>query len=383
MTGLSLERVTRRDCVIAVVVSLAGLVLMVGNALGDVPAPDAGVHFTGPLPSGAAILAFLGVTAPLLWWRAAPRAAVAVALAILVLNEVLVGTYVRRCGVVAPTAFLFAFAAGTQLDGGAARVGLMLSMFLSGLDFVIEFGATPTTAVALGLTAASWTTGRVVRSRGRLIGELEAREIQLREARNERAQMEVATDRARISGELDELLQRRLRELARLADAGTDSPDSATATTTLLDIEHESRRTLEQMRTVVGVLREDHADAPIVPQPTLTHLEAMLVRAKGTGARLTVEGSPRVLPASVELSAYRIVEHLLTALADTPQVQVTVGFGDASLELAVSGPTARRGASAAIDRARERVQLVHGTIAAETRGGNATAVASLPVLATV
>jgi hypothetical protein len=40
------------------------------------------------------------------------------------------------------------------------------------------------------------------------------------------------------------------------------------------------------------------------PQPTLTHLEALLARAKGTDARLTVEGSPRVLPPGIELSAY-------------------------------------------------------------------------------
>ena len=38
------------------------------------------------------------------------------------------------------------------------------------------------------------------------------------------------------------------------------------------------------------------------PQPALTQLDGLLVRAKGAGARLTVEGSPRALPAGVELS---------------------------------------------------------------------------------
>ena len=65
----------------------------------------------------------------------------------------------------------------------------------------------------------------------------------------------------------------------------------------------------------------------------------------------------------MELSAYRIVEQLLDALEDAPDVEVRVRFGDDALELAVSGP-ARRAPKAAIERARERVQLHHGTLEA-------------------
>ena len=95
------------------------------------------------------------------------------------------------------------------------------------------------------------------------------------------------------------------------------------------------------MREIVGVLRYD--DAPTSPQPTLTSLRALVLRDKGDDARLTVEGSPRVLPAGVELSAYRIVEHLLSALDDAPGVEVGVRFGEEALEIRVSGPAGRRG----------------------------------------
>ncbi len=104
------------------------------------------------------------------------------------------------------------------------------------------------------------------------------------------------------------------------------------------------------------------------------------MRAKGSEARLTVEGSPRVLPVGVELSAYRIVGHLLDALEDAPDVQVRVHFREDALELDVSGP-ARRNAKAAIERARERVQLQAGTLEATTRGRRAEAVVILPVAA--
>jgi hypothetical protein len=213
-----------------------------------------------------------------------------------------------------------------------------------------------------------------------MASELRARTAELRDARDERARLEVAAYRSSLSRELDELLQRRLGELARMAENGTRNGDAPGAAAMLADIERESRRTLEEMRAVVGVLRDDASEAPTEPQPTLTHLEALLVRAKGRDVRLTVDGSPRVLPAAVELSAYRIVEQLLEALEDAPGVRVRVGFGDDVLELAVSGP-ARRQAKASFDRVRERARLERGTVDATVRGGHAEAVVSLPLLA--
>jgi signal transduction histidine kinase len=379
------ERIGKRDAVIAVVLSLLGLLLMYDNVrrLTDgVPATEeeqSAISFAGLLPVELGIPLFLLVTVPLLWRRAAPITAVGVAFAGLVVNELLIGTEFIRCGVVLPTALFFAFTAGAQLEARDARVGLALALGLPVLDFAVSFGWEEAVVFG-GLTAAIWGTGRIVRSRGRMADELEARTAELRDARDERARLEVATDRARISSELDEVLQRRLGELALLADEDTRPSDPAAATATLVDIERASRRTLEEMRAVVGVLRNDSPDAPTEPQPTLTHLEALLLRAKGGDTRLTVEGSPRVLPVAVELSAYRIVEHLLEALEDAPDVEVRVGFGDDALEIVVSGP-ARRRAKASIERARERARLERGTLEATVRGGRAEAVVSLPVLA--
>ncbi len=93
-----------------------------------------------------------------------------------------------------------------------------------------------------------------------------------------------------------------------------------------------------------------------------------------------MEGSPRALPAGIELSAYRIVEHLLGALDDAPGVDVRLRFGDSALEVVVAGPTSRRrDIGAAIERARERAQLHQGTLEAKIDGGRARAVAELPL----
>ena len=122
----------------------------------------------------------------------------------------------------------------------------------------------PLTFVAFGL-------GRVAYARGRMVGELKDRTAELRAARDERARLEVATDRTRLSGELDDLLHappgraRRSWRESGPAIAG----DGVAATATLAEIEAASRATLEEMREIVGVLRDDDGARPR-PQPTLT-----------------------------------------------------------------------------------------------------------------
>ena len=365
------ERIGRLDVVIAVLAGIAASGYMISEVVDDTyDAPVLAVPF------------FVLVTVPLLWRRSAPLFGLGLLVGAQLLHLALFGELVR-CGIVIPVALVLTFAAGARLDRRDSLYGLGLAL----ASFTIvcltdtDKGATPdalTFVAPLGL--ALWGVGRLVHSRGRMVNELQARTGELREARDQRARLEVATDRAKLSAQLDELLQRRLGELAQLADSGSLAAGGPAATAALAEIEHKSRGTLEEMRTVVGVLRDD--DAPVEPQPTLTHLEALLVRAKGAGARLEVEGNPRVLPAGVELSAYRIVEQLLDALDDAPSVEVSVRFADDALELTVAGPIRRRGEQA-IERARERVRLHSGTLESTTAAGRAEAVVSLPILATV
>jgi hypothetical protein len=230
------------------------------------------------------------------------------------------------------------------------------------------------------VTFAVWFIGRAVRSRAEMVIRLRERNAVLRAQRETNARLEVESDRVRLSAELDELLRTRLSELTQLAETGARDEDAGVA---FARIEAESRATLEQMRSVVGLLRDGDA-ASTEPQPTLAHLDALLLHEKGTEARLTVSGEPRVLPAGLELSAYRVVEHLLGATGDEPGVQVHVDFGADALEVTVSGParSSRRRSDAALDRARERLALHHGSLESEIAGGHTRATAALPVLAT-
>jgi len=272
--------VRRLDVAIATALSLLGVVLMVMNIKDP---EEAGAEI-----SWLAVPLFLGVTVPVAWRRAAPLGALAAMLGALLVNIALVSGVVR-CGVVLPVALLLAFSASSPLSLVPALAGLGIAVATSvALAFSDPvFRGLVDLPFLAGLMAVAWAIGRLVHSRGRLAEALQLRTTELRAARDERARLEVTTDRARLSGELDELLQRRLGDLARLAGEGPASGDPAATTATLQDIERESRRTLEEMRELVGVLRDDSADTATAPQPTLTHLEALLVRAKGVEA-----GSP-------------------------------------------------------------------------------------------
>ena len=134
------------------------------------------------------------------------------------------------------------------------------------------------------------------------------------------------------------------------------------------------------MREVLGHLGDD---APAEPQPSLEQLPALLRRSTTSGARLTVQGSPRALPAGLELSGYRIVEHLLAAFDDTPQSAIDVGlrFEENALELRVSGPPARDADLAAVmAAASERAALHGGSVHGSTAGGQCAAMAWLPLI---
>jgi hypothetical protein len=135
------------------------------------------------------------------------------------------------------------------------------------------------------------------------------------------------------------------------------------------------------MRGVVAGLRDN---APTEPQPVLAQLDRLLSQAKAGETRLQVTGDPRLLPPGVELSGYRIVEHLLVALDDDPSAQIDVGvaFGSQDLVLTVVGPSARREAvRPALAAATERAALHGGTLRTKTTAGRRETVVLLPLTA--
>jgi signal transduction histidine kinase len=115
----------------------------------------------------------------------------------------------------------------------------------------------------------------------------------------------------------------------------------------LSSIEASSRQAVGEMHGLLGFLRRaDEADDP-APQPGLAQLGALV--AQSGEAELTVdlriEGEPRPLSATLEVSAYRVVQEALTNTrkhSGTTSASVRVRYGVAALEVEVldEGPGA-------------------------------------------
>ena len=115
---------------------------------------------------------------------------------------------------------------------------------------------------------------------------------------------------------------------------------------------------LGELRRVLGVLRSESPD--VAPQPGLDDLPGLIESARSGGVTVAsgVTGTPRPLPAGVDLSAYRIVQEALSnAMRHAPgsAVQVRLSYREDAvvIEVRSSGgarPAAERGTSPAAPR---------------------------------
>jgi signal transduction histidine kinase len=149
------------------------------------------------------------------------------------------------------------------------------------------------------------------------------------------------------------------------------------------------RQAMREMHRTLKLLRGDDDPAALAPQPGLGELPDLLERARtaGVGIELAVEGEPRALEQSVDLSAYRIVQEALTNVvkhAGSAHTTVTLGYTPEALELTIAdsgegAPTTDSAGGHGLVGMRERAAMFGGTLSAGPRDGRGFEVrASLP-----
>lgn len=363
------------DAVLTAVLGALGASLTVMNVYSDDPGTRIDSHSWLMLP------VFLASILPVLWWRRWTVGVILVSCTAMAVHVAAFGSVVR-CGAGLPLSFALSFLSGLA-DRSRVRVTAIVgSGLLTALVLVRDTAAgVDLLPVALVLCGVLFGIGRVLAHRSAMARDLRQRNEDLRRLRDERAALEVTDDRLRLSARLEKLLDQRLGRLATAAENSTAITDPEATRAALATLEEDSRRTLGDMREIVGLLRG--GEVSLAPVPSVAHLDALLARHLRSGSALKVSGEPRMLPASVELSAYRIVEHLITAFArdSAAAVDVAVTFGDAELEIRVAGPATRRvDLREAVGRARERALLHAGSLTVRTARGRARVVAHLPVL---
>jgi len=184
---------------------------------------------------------------------------------------------------------------------------------------------TAATAGAAG-TAVGYYRALLVATRAQL-----AREAQTRE---EQARRRAVEERLRIARELHDVFGHTMATISVQAGVGIHllKTRPAQAVAALRTIKQISDEGLNDVRTILGVLRaDDDQDQPRSPRGGLDQLDALLdpVRAAGVQPQLTVHGSARPLPAAVDLAAYRIIQEALTNVlrhARARTVQLDLGY---------------------------------------------------------
>jgi signal transduction histidine kinase len=159
----------------------------------------------------------------------------------------------------------------------------------------------------------------------------------------------------------------------------------------LATIETASHEALEELRTILGVLREPgDADAPLHPVPDLTAVGTLIQQARNTGldVNFEVDGEqpPRV-PETVQLAAFRILQESLTNVrrhAPGATARVNLAYRGDRLSVAIENDAIQSrnvngGASGVgILGMRERATGLGGTLQAHRSGDRFRVVAELP-----
>jgi signal transduction histidine kinase len=249
----------------------------------------------------------------------------------------------------------------------------------------------------MGFIAVAWVLGHFVGDRQVYAAQLEERTAELEEAREELARRAVVEERLRLARELHDVVAHAMSVIAVQSGVGAHVADSRPEEVgkALAAIEVTSRGALEELRRLLGVLRQDsEVQASLMPVPGLANLDSLLaeVGKAGLAVRVRVEGTPLQLPAGVDLSAYRIVQEALTNVvkhAGPAHAEVTIGYRDQEVTVEVTDdgrgavPPAsdgRVGTGHGLIGMRERVAAFSGDLQVGPRpGGGFRVAARLPL----
>lgn len=239
------------------------------------------------------------------------------------------------------------------------------------------------------IVVLAWLLGRYLRSREQRAHTAEARAASLQATSSQVLEEE----RARIARELHDVIAHSVSVMVVQAGAARTllTEDAESARNALLAVERSGRQALEEMRRLLGMLRQDQLEAELLPQPGLAAVHDLVERVRATGldVELKIDGPASPLPPGVDLSAYRILQEALTntvkhAQASAARVQLAYRANRVEVEVeddGTGGAAARGdGHGHGLIGMRERVDLYGGAFEAGPRDGGGFRVrASLPL----
>jgi signal transduction histidine kinase len=359
------------DSVLALIVFGVSLVAVAASTLDD------GEDFTfatiGDRPLGAFALLALAAGA-LLWRRRRPIATTAFLLVVMIVWALAGYGDGQELAVIVAVYSVGRYSTDHRLSLATLVAVVAVSILGTIIDSNQRIDVFPATI----LTALPWYVGRRIHNRGDYLTLLRERAERLEADHQARARQAVADERSRIARELHDVVAHQVSMMTVQAGAAKTiaRDDLDAAVDAMGDVERAGRQALGELRHLLGVLRPDTADADdLGPQQGLADITTLTEQLTHTGAEvtLTMADLPDDLPASVDLSVYRIVQESFTNIikhaGPNPTVDITVGLDDQGLAIDITNTTnaTSPGLPASgygIVGMRERAHLLGGTLTA-------------------
>jgi len=343
--------------------------------------------------AATALLLAAAQAAPLYWRRQRPLIVLAVVGA--AVAAILLLGYQTAASVIAVVIAVYSVSVYAPprprlLVAGLVAMAIVIGVgggLVSGRRDVLPF-ITPIAALSL----ASWVAGDYLRGRRRFVAGLEARAQSLAAEVEDSRRLAAEQERLRIARELHDVVAHNVSVIAIQAGATRMSGSAGgTAEHTLEAIEVTARDTLAELSRLLGVLRRGDDTPARAPQPGMEQVEALLKPARDAGMAvgLRVTGERRPLPATLDVTAYRIVQEAVTNVlkhSAASQLDVGVDYGPEVVTLTIrdDGQGSSQEAIATstghgLIGMRERVALFGGELqAASTPVGGFIVTARLP-----
>lgn len=322
------------------------------------------------LAAAIVIAVACGVGAVALLWRRR--------LPILVALVGLPSTYLAQLGMLPLGLLALAIRRRDRVLWLVAAAGLTVSLLQGAPAHETNAGTIVSNLLTLGLAMA---VGAFVGARRDLLASLRARAEQAEAALALRADQARLAERTRIAQEMHDVLAHRISLIGLHAGGLEVRPDSGAAVVerSAALIRQTARSALEDLRSVLGVLRSDgggDVNGDLAPQPQLGDLPRLVAASSAAGVGVTLldelPAGAADLPEVAGRTVYRLVQEALTnvhkhARDAATTVRLTGAPGDGIVVEVVnvrpvSAETLQPGAGVGLVGLRERVGLAGGTL---------------------
>lgn len=233
-------------------------------------------------------------------------------------------------------------------------------------------------ASAFALTLATIGWGAYIGSHRELVWNLTHRAADAEAQADLLAQQARVTERATIAREMHDVLAHRITQVSLQSGALAYRKDlTAEQLRAGADvIRVQANRALEELRSVLGVLRDDDGEPIDRPQPAYADIAELIEQARDTGMKVRYDNDLEDVPPDLlGRAAYRFVQEALTnAAKHAPGANVSVqvsGDRDAGMFILVRnplgfGPTPTPESGFGLIGLQERVELAGGRLRAGT-----------------